>query len=157
MRRLWILLLAGCSTSPARTAPLAEPAFEEDAAGLVEWHVHVHTEDRPLGAYTIVLRYDASVAVIHDLGPCPGPGFRGKPEYDPGSFTTGETRVTAVDLFPGRPPDDGYRLLTVRLRPVGTGRFRGTARVEKAYGAEDTPIPAVVLQPRFEAAFGKEK
>ena len=138
---LGLLLLAGCA---ARAPKRAEGG---------EWHVHVNTDGKSLGAYTLVINYDARVAVIESIESCAVRRFRGTPEYDPETFTTGETRVTSLDAFPRRAPDEDYHLLRIAFRRIAAGALTASAKIEKLYGRVSQPIEGVIRQPRFERIY----
>lgn len=160
----WALLLvttvAGCSAgaraehSPASATPESEsPAPSRPT---VEWHLDVETLGRGVGAYTITLRYDREVAVIEEIRTRDPRHFKGTPEYDPSTLASGETRVTALDAFPARPPEDPVRLLTVVFRRLRGGRFSATAELEKLYDDSDRgrPLSGRLTRPRFDHVFG---
>lgn len=159
MRRSALILLplvVGCASAGAmdlhraalETAPQAQPRTD-----LTEWHVHLDTRDRRLGAYTIVLHYNATVARIHEVRSCTVRRFKGAPEYDPSSFATGTTRVTSLDAFPGNAPDSEYHLLTVIFERIATGTLEARAELEKAYDQNDKAVRARITQPTFTYAF----
>ncbi len=150
---LALLAAGGCAAGGPREAA---PRFLEGEArdpDLASWHVHVDARDRLLGAYTITLRYDPKVAVIESIEPCGVRHFKGSPEYDPKTFTTGVTRVTSLDAFPSRRPDNEYHLLTVTFRRTGPGRLEATAEIDRLYDADNKAIRGRIGAPAFSHAF----
>jgi hypothetical protein len=146
---LALLALLGCAVSAKSEAPQRESLDRDQAV----WHVHVDANDRLLGAYTITLRYDPKVAVIESIEPCAVRHFKGSPEYDPNTFTSGSTRVTALDAFPSKKPDNEYHLLTVTFRRVGGGRLEATAMIDRLYDADNKAIRGRIEGPPFAYTF----
>ncbi len=150
---LALLVATGCAASPAAERGASSLDLERRDPDLVAWHVHVDANDRLLGAYTITLRYDPKVAVIESIEPCGVRHFKGSPEYDPNTFTSGTTRVTALDAFPSRKPDNEYHLLTVTFRRAGGGRLEATAQIDRLYDADNKPIRGRIDGPPFTHSF----
>jgi hypothetical protein len=145
-RLFWGLLLAsGCSSAPRAAAPPAP----RDPSLSPEWHLHLDTRGKRLGAYTIAIRFDPAVAVLHEVQPCAVRHFRGNPECDPASFRTGLTRVAAFETNPSRLPDDEYHLLTVTFRRVAPGTFEAKAEIEKLYDDANKPLKGRITVPTF--------
>ena len=145
-----LLLLAACSSAPAKMAREQSDLRNPD---LAVWHVHLDANDRLLGAYTITLRYDPKVAVIESIEPCGVRHFKGSPEYDPNTFTSGTTRVTSLDAFPSKKPDNEYHLLTVTFRRVGGGRLEATAAIDRLYDDDNKAIRGRIEGPPFAYTF----
>lgn len=146
-----LLALLGCSAGPkAAFRAAADAPLDPDLAA---WHVHLDARERLLGAYTITLRYNPKVAVIASVEPCAVRHFKGSPEYDPDSFSSGVTRVTSLDAFPSKKPDNEYHLLTVTFRRVGGGTLEATAEIERLYDADNKQIRGRIETPAYSYTF----
>jgi hypothetical protein len=150
---LALLALAGCAAAGAKEAPRPAADLRPRDPDVAAWHVHLDARERLLGAYTITLRFDPKVAVIESIEPCGVRHFKGSPEYDPNTFTSGMTRVTSLDAFPSRKPDNEYHLLTVTFRRVGGGTLSPTAEIERLYDADNKPIRGRIDGPPFTHSF----
>ena len=147
---LALLAVLGCSSGPRAEYRAADLPRDPDLAA---WHVHLDARDRLLGAYTIILRFNPKVAVIRSIEPCAVRHFKGSPEYDPDSLTSGVTRVTSLDAFPSKKPDNEYHLLTVTFGRVGGGTLEATAEIERLYDADNKQIPGRIESPTYNYTF----
>ncbi|HLF92746.1 MAG TPA: hypothetical protein VJB14_04750 [Planctomycetota bacterium] len=149
MRALSLLLLAGCAVASAPARETAQPPDPTRA----EWRLHLDTRDRGIGAYTITIRSNPEVAVIEEIAPCSPKYFKGTPEYDPASFKTGVTRITALDVFGSRPRSGEWHLFTVIFRKTGPGTLTARAQLEKLYDDENKPFSGRLMDVDFTHPF----
>lgn len=154
MRAGFLLALGPCLASCAAFAP-PEPPPRPPVDGIerAEWHLHLNARGRGIGSYTLVLKFDPEVASIEDIRSCGVRHFKGAPQFDPRTFHSGLTRVTAFDTFPSNPPDGDYHLLTITFRRRAAGALVAAAEIEKLYDDFDKPLRGSITQPRFEHAF----
>ena len=99
-----LILLTACSGKPPKT-------ITSDDAG--PWHVYLHTDGEPLGAYTVVIRYNPDIADIKRIESGSKRGFAGSPTYDPKTFSSDVTRVTSFDASASGSSTGGYHLLKI--------------------------------------------
>ena len=111
------------------------------------------TKGKRLGAYTITIRFNPQVGVLQDVKACNVRHFRGNPEFDPASFSSGVTRVAAFETNPSKLPDDEYHLLTVTFRKVGPGTLEASAELEKVYDDANKPLKGRISVPAFRHEF----
>ncbi|GEM_PF-3113451 len=145
VRRVAVLImagvLAGCASAPMKMerAGGAEIARTREKQGTVV-SVRIDTGDRPLGAYTVVLRYDPEAARVLDVE-APGPGgFPGAPMADPATFDTGATPI--VGFHVGRAhPRGRVEIARVLLEPRGGGSAGLSVSVRSLYGPGGKPVP----------------
>jgi hypothetical protein len=152
MRAILPLLVMGTGCMVAAPEPPPTSRSSADAAR-TEWRIHIDTKDRGIGAYTISIRWNADVAAIAEIVPCSPRYFKGTPEYDPASFTMGQTRVASLDVFGSKPKSGPWHLFTVIFRRSGPGTLVANAQIEKLYDDENKPSTGRLIDAEFRTTF----
>jgi len=147
---LLLLAIAGCAMpASTETAPAAAPPDPS----LAPWRLHIDTRDRGIGAYTISISWNADVASIEEIVPCSPRYFKGTPEYDPATFTTGQTRIASLDVFGSRPKSGQWHLFTVVFKRKSAGALSASAKLEKLYDDENKPFQGKLIDSEFKHDF----
>ena len=150
-----LLLCSGCAAGvhESSPAPQGELASASADPSRVEWTIQIETGDRGLGAYTLLLRWNAEVASIAEIVPARPPAFKGAPESNPATFKTGQTKVGAFQAFGSKSPGGPIRLFTVIFARRAPGRLSARVTIEKLYDDDNRPVPGTLAEPDFQATF----
>lgn len=131
---------AGGTSRPAPGAVEAEllpvnPPFVE---------VWLDTRDRPLGAYTLTLRYDPSIVRVQDVGTGDLSKFPDLPRANPDSYASGETRIAGFQTA-GLSPTGKTRVATVFFASAGPGASPLSATLETLVDPDGGTIAGQVV------------
>ena len=112
-------------------------------------HIHIEIPGGTFAAYQLVIHWDPNIAHIREIVSCNARKFPGNPEFDPGTFATGKTKVFATAVRAKGYGD--YHLVTVKFDRVAAGTTRVDVVVEALY--DDSVVPRritgiLTIQPR---------
>jgi hypothetical protein len=147
---LLLLAITGCSTARSEAPP---PPSREPGASTASFRVQIDTRNHGIGAYTLSLRWNPEVAWIAEIVPGNPRDFKGTPQYDPASFSTGQIRITSLDVFGSGPKNGPWLLFTVIFQKRGPGGLSATATIEKLYDDQNKPFQGTLLEPEFRHSF----
>ncbi len=119
----------------AARAALVSPAFVE---------VWLDTRERPLGAYTLTLRYDPAVVIVQDVGTGDLSKFPDLPRTNPATYTSGATTLAGFQTA-GLSPTGRTRIATIFFASAGPGLSALSATIETLVDPQGNPIPGEVL------------
>ncbi len=135
MRRTLIvplLLLAACSAPPS--------AVKDERPAAEKMHVHLATDGVRLGGYTMILKWDPTVAVIERITPCNASKFPGAPEYSSANLQRGWIKVWGLTTDKHEVPPE-YDLFTVHWRPLRADRMKADLEIQALYDMSKRPKP----------------
>jgi hypothetical protein len=147
---LLFLALGGCAAARSEASP---PPPRRSDPSIATFRIQIDTRNHGVGAYTLSLRWNPDVAWIEEIVPGNPRDFKGTPEYDPASFSTGHLRITSIDVFGSRPMSAPWELFTVVFRKRAPGALSATATLEKLYDDQNRPFQGVLLEAEFHHTF----
>ncbi len=131
---LLTLSLAACATGKG---PNTTPT-DKGPGTRITLDVEIDTKGVPIGAYQIVVVHDAAEAKIVAVGPARDANFAGTPNFDPGTFDSGATRITGYQLR-AAPAKGPVKLASVVFQRLGAPRSPVNVKVERLYDVSNPP------------------
>ena len=125
-----LVLLAGCASS-------AQPETRPPAHKM---SIRVITSGVRMGGYTVVVRWDPSLASIEKVTPTRAPNFPAIPECSDRNFTRGWIRIFGSTNQNHEVPDE-YDICYVTWHPLRPGMFKPEVEIEALYDMAQRPRP----------------
>ncbi len=137
MRRLaapLLLLLVAACASRADNQP------QERRPPVHKMSIRVITNGVRMGGYTVILKWDPTLASIEKITPTRAPTFPANPECSERNFTRGWLRIFGSTNQNHDVPDE-YDVCYVIWRPLRPGLFKPTVEIEALYDMAARPRP----------------
>ena len=124
------------AVAPQSGPPAVKPEPVEEAV-----EVWIDTADRPLGAFTLTVGFDAGAATLAAVGGG-GKDFARAPASDPGTYATGSVRLAGtLGGSADRPAPNGLvRVAALRFRVAPGTSSALTARIGSLFDPDGKPI-----------------
>ena len=131
-------VLRGEDAAP-RTGAASEGALAEPDSATIYARITVDTGNRPLAAYTVIVRFDPEAVVVRAVLPPGEGGFPGPPVADPTRFRSGTLPILGLHVGPDFPAGV-VDVARIRFRALRSGETPFSVTLQALYGPDGASI-----------------